>query len=769
MVSARQLVASLMKKGNRAGRSETHIGDSPSHSRDSFSRKRMNSLVPVQFPVFPLTTIPEPPTPAPEDLSSTAREKWIIRNTPVIDSKYLPVWKRLHAKVRAKLSIKHLQTELQLFGASTLPMANDQLRQQVDKIVRGDMMRWQTWAVPEEIVHPPCGVFLPNHWFKGLWNVVVSFLLIYTATVMPFRMAFVENEEEAGWVEVEYVINSLFLCDVLVNCCSAYYDNEGKVVTSRRQIVWNYAKGWMAIDIVACVPFSLFDNSSSTSQNTNVGYSSLLRLFRVPRLYRLFRISRLLKALKQTSDTGCLMRLQDFISLKHSAVRLASFFVTVLLFVHLMSCFWYFTATLEMGPDCWVYNARLQDEDISTLYTASFYWAFTTLTTVGYGDITATTSLERLVAIFWMMFGVCFFSFTIGSLTSMITNIDTRETVLANKLAIIDEFAREAKLDRVLRARLRHSLKYLTEKTGFSWSDKQHMFNELPKDLRYEVAMSMYQGAIKTLPFFMDKNEVFIASIVPFLLPLWAGIGTLVYQEGEYADEMYFIVTGRGAVVVRVDAEFVPVKILQRGSYFGDIEVIKAVSRKYTVQTLSASDLLVMPKSLIQVIQDEFHSIYLEMTHIAEARDQINHRAVQETKHLAKMRKQGNLQGLELATVKEILKKKADRPNIPVSSRRTTVEDVSRTDPSPKSERELASKSSNTKDKLDEAEKKLKTIKEMLMQQTWQLRSAQKHMQRPVLPPLVLLEPQVKSDEKGRRAETPSFRRKKSRSPLSFD
>jgi hypothetical protein len=35
----------------------------------------------------------------------------------------------------------------------------------------------------------------------------------------------------------------------------------------------------------------------------------------------------------------------------------------------------------------------------------------------------------------------------------MITNIDTKETVLTQKLAIIDEFSRESKLERDLRAR----------------------------------------------------------------------------------------------------------------------------------------------------------------------------------------------------------------------------------------------------------------------------------------------------------------------------
>ena len=776
MVSSRQLVASLMKKTGRNSRKDSLSGDSPGPMIDVYSRKRKNSLVTLTPPsLSPLSSeplAPAPPTPAPEDLSSTAREKWIIRNTPVVGSKYLPVWKHVRAKLRAKMMMKHLQTELQLFGASTIPIESEELHLQMHKLVHGDLNRLQTWSGREQKEVFPCGIIPPNHWFKGVWNGVVSVLLVYTATVMPFRMAFVEEEEEGGWQAWEYVVNAIFFGDVLVTGCSAYYDNDGQLVTHRGKILWNYARNWLAIDLVACMPFSLFD-SSMPSASSNVGYSSLLRLLRVPRLYRLFRISRLLKAIKQSGESGCLVRIQDFVSLKHSAMRLITFFLTVLICVHLMSCFWYFTATLEMGPECWVYKLGFQDQDSGTLYVASFYWAFTTLTTVGYGDIHATTSLERIVAVLWMMFGVCFFSFTIGSLTSMITNIDTRETILTNKLAIIEEFAREAKLDRSLRARLRHAIKYMTEKTGFSWSDKQHIFNELPKGLKYEIAMGMYQGAIKTLPFFQDKNEVFIATIVPFLLPSLAIGGSMVYQEGEYADEVYFIVTGRCAVVVRVEGLYAPVKKLQRGAYCGEIEVILGISRKYAVQALVDSDLLVMNKSLLQVIQEEFASVYKEIVEISEARDQINQQAVEDTKKLAKMKKQGNLVGVELAKVKDVLKKKAVEklnPDKRSSSRRTTVEDLSRTEHSPKSDHDLAYKSAATKDKLEEAERKVKAIREMLVEQTWQLRGTQGKRYRPVLPPLVLPEPHsALSEDQGVRAETPSFHCKPPRSSLTFD
>lgn len=42
-------------------------------------------------------------------------------------------------------------------------------------------------------------------------------LLIYTATAMPYRMAFIEAEIWSDWFIAELIIDLLFLTDVVVN------------------------------------------------------------------------------------------------------------------------------------------------------------------------------------------------------------------------------------------------------------------------------------------------------------------------------------------------------------------------------------------------------------------------------------------------------------------------------------------------------------------------------------------------------------------------
>ena len=58
------------------------------------------------------------------------------------------------------------------------------------------------------------------------------------------------------------------------------------------------------------------------------------------------------------------------------------------------------------------------------LYITSFYFTVTTIVTVGFGDIRAFNTSERIMCVFLMIIGVISFSFATGSLSSILSNYD---------------------------------------------------------------------------------------------------------------------------------------------------------------------------------------------------------------------------------------------------------------------------------------------------------------------------------------------------------
>lgn len=262
-----------------------------------------------------------------------------------------------------------------------------------------------------------------------------------------------------------------------------------------------------------------------------------------------------------------------------------------------MGCFWFMSAQIDgFTPDCWVVRRGILNEDIMTKYLNSVYWAFTTVTTVGYGDIFAFTQLEMILAITWMITGVGFYSFTIGSLSSFLLTIDTRDSILNAKLAATHEFAKETGISAECKRRITAVVTYNTSKMGTIWSDKHSLFQELPNELRYEVATTMYNGIATEIPFLNTRNSAFVVHVMPLLKPLKLPNEDYLYKEGDYATEVSMLIKGRGNLVLG-KSEIV-YKSFLKGSYLGDIEIIFRTLRLDTVQIFGDTEFLTLSKAV---------------------------------------------------------------------------------------------------------------------------------------------------------------------------
>lgn len=138
-------------------------------------------------------------------------------------------------------------------------------------------------------------IIYPEYRFKDPWDLFIGLVLIITCSVTPVHIAFYEDEKDiGGFIYVNYLFDTLFAIDLIVQFVSAYYDEDYYLIDDIRIISFNYVRSWFFIDITAIFPFQVLNSSSAGSSDA----SSVIRIARVGRMWRLVKLTRLIRIFK---------------------------------------------------------------------------------------------------------------------------------------------------------------------------------------------------------------------------------------------------------------------------------------------------------------------------------------------------------------------------------------------------------------------------------------------------------------------------------------
>jgi hypothetical protein len=144
-----------------------------------------------------------------------------------------------------------------------------------------------------------CRGFSPENKLYKYWSWFMILPLLFTGTVMPYRLAFHDFRIDDGTggrepdfildVVIRVVVDICFVSDMVLCFFAGYYDEDGNTVSDLAKIRSRYLSTLFVFDFFACLPPELV--------NTVFGddASSANKLTRLPRVTRLTSLSRLLK------------------------------------------------------------------------------------------------------------------------------------------------------------------------------------------------------------------------------------------------------------------------------------------------------------------------------------------------------------------------------------------------------------------------------------------------------------------------------------------
>ncbi|CAI2381154.1 unnamed protein product [Moneuplotes crassus] len=467
----------------------------------------------------------------------------------------------------------------------------------------------------KEIYEVKYFLIFPDMQAKQFWDLFITILIIILCFLVPWRLAFFDDEASLSWFIADSGIDCFFLVDIVLNFFTVYTNRYEDYVTDRRLIALNYLKGWFIFDIISILPIEYLIGDTR-------GLNDLARLARVLRMYKLVKIFRLVK------QSGKIQKYaQEWLQIGMIVERSITFLFLIGITTHVFACIWYFLSKwYDFSHDTWVYRTGLADATDFNAYIYCFYFIIQVLTTVGYGDITIHSSTEKLVIMIIMLVGVVVFSFAFGSLLSALTNIDSRAAKLKEKKFELNSIKRKYNLPEGLYERIFKYFKFEIEQD----SSTELFIQTLPVVLRNELILMVNNQIINTLWFFKTKNKEFCAAAASHFKSTKAFQGDCIYEENDPILEVFFLLEGEAGYTISKKGTTIVYSKIKPGELFGDVDMasleggLTEVRRQFTVKAREDCELIFLKKESIVELQKDYPVYTNEIFHIVNfRRDQL--------------------------------------------------------------------------------------------------------------------------------------------------
>ena len=414
-----------------------------------------------------------------------------------------------------------------------------------------------------------------------LWMGLLTIVVAWTCLEAPLSFALGEKVKENNlwW---DGLFSFIFFIDIYLKCKNKLKLPEN--LTSPLNLDLNLRKNdnyhksyWLPIDVITALPFDIIAYSFGFYLPGSV--INIIRLCRVTRISKLRPVWSVL----------------DFLP---KYAKIIFFVISIFIAIHWIACGWM------------IINPRSAPDNLS-FYVVSLYWAITTLTTVGYGDITPVTNFGRLYTMGVMIIGVGVYGIIIGNISRLMMLADKYTQERKEKLNGLQHYMRHYNIPSSLQREVFSFYNHILTKNITKEDSK--VINDLPQALQNELNIYTKIKLIKNVHIFKDCSTPCLKMIAQRLEQTFHSPNEYIIRKGDHGEEMFII--GHGEVQVTSGEK--TLAELKAGQFFGEIALIEDTIRNADVQSKAYCDLYTFKKEdFLEVttkyphLAEKFHEIY---------------------------------------------------------------------------------------------------------------------------------------------------------------
>ena len=438
----------------------------------------------------------------------------------------------------------------------------------------------------------------PKSWFiiyrsnvgKKLFDLVIDFLLLFSTISSLFYLAF-QPELSLEVRMADTVIWFWFVIDFFLNFVTEKLNKKGKKELRFKQIIIIYLKTWLVPDLLSIIPLIYTGNPNSEC------FLRLVRLFKCDRLFNRINIFKLADKLIHAlfkSETRMKKKLRMFIIYSWS---LFGYILLMFFSTYCLACLWIFYVEAVNRN----FNEKNNFEEhfglkIGFSYSKlikTWYFVFSTIITVGFGDFYATNMYEMIVAIFFVVSAPTWFAFIVNKTRLIIDDLQEVSGKVKkdyNELSIwISQLENShhrlpIKLKNNINSHFKHYWK--NDRLGkmstlIQGADciviRDEYFKSMSESLKERVYEYLFNDVFYRFRYFFRYFNSLRHKISGFLQPRFYENSSIILKINRKVEEITFVCSGNFEIGVFIGSNYVDVYSVKTAFVIGEFFAFKDI------------------------------------------------------------------------------------------------------------------------------------------------------------------------------------------------